>query len=175
MGGAIYAAAGTLNLVNDDLENNQAIAGGALNLAGEITTITNTNISNNSATGNGSAIDQFSIKNHAAVLAIQNSTFFNNQSSGGAASIVDESLAGSSTSNVTDGGSISLRRERQGVQPLPRTSATCPLPCLLQRSRRWETTSPVMAPVPDRHGRSAEHACRTVSPRTSANRQWSIR
>ena len=106
VGGAIYAAAGTLNLVNDDLENNQANAGGALNLAGEITTITNTNISNNSATGNGSAIDQFSISNHAAVLAIQNSTFFNNQSSGGAASIVDESLAGSSTSNVTYGGSI---------------------------------------------------------------------
>jgi uncharacterized repeat protein (TIGR01451 family) len=63
VGGAIYAAAGTLNLVNDDFENNQANAGGALNLAGEITTITNTNISNNSATGKGSAIDQFSTSN----------------------------------------------------------------------------------------------------------------
>ncbi len=105
VGGAIYAAAGTLNLVNDDLENDEANAGSALNIAGEITTITNTNISNNSATGNGSAIDQFSISNHAAVLAIQNSTFFNNQSSGGAASIVDESL-GSLTSTVTYAGSI---------------------------------------------------------------------
>ena len=106
LGGAIYAVAGSLILEDDDLDDNQAIAGGAMCVDDETTTITDVNMTGNTSTGDGSAIEQLSTRDYATLTTIEDSTFFNNQSSSGGGAVDNAPDAESLSSTITYQNSI---------------------------------------------------------------------